>query len=500
MAKDIIVNATAEESRVAILDKGKLEEFYVERTVAQRLVGNIYKGKVESVLPGIGAAFVNIGLEKNGFLYVDDVIEEGSPYSEIIQEEMGRGYKKRERPESPKRISEVLKKGQEILVQIVKEPIGTKGARLTAHIALPGKYLVFMAHDRHRGVSRKIMEQKERKRLKDIIGKWNLPKEMGIIIRTAAANHAAGELKRESLHLYKLYRRLEKIASRRPAPSLIHEEYGLIQRIARDNFKEDTKLMAIDSRDECKKTLALLRMISPKMRSRVKFYKGQMPIFEKFNIAGDIEKIYKRKVQLPSRGYIIIEPAEALVTIDVNTGGFSGKSPQDTAFIVNKEAAVEIARQLRLRDMGGIIVIDFIDMGLREHRNVVFQTLLKTLKTDKAKIKVLNFSKIGLVEMTRQRMRRSLESVSYQGCPYCRGKGIVKSPLTMSIEVIRLLEKRLKSQRCKRVEVLVNPKVKEYIVEKYKKTLIALGKRARCRIALIDNPSLHIEDIRINTQ
>ena len=500
MSKDIVVNATAEESRVAILDKGKLEAFYVERTLTRRLVGSIYKGKVESVLTGIGGAFVNIGLEKNGFLYVDDVIEEGSPYSEIIQEEMGHGYKKKEKPESPKKISEVLKKGQEILVQVVKEPLGTKGARLTAHIALPGKYLVFMAHDRHKGVSRKIADQKERKRLKSIIDKWNLPKEVGLIIRTAAENHANEELKRESFYLYKLYRRLEKIASKKSAPALIHEEHGLIQRIARDNFTEDTKIMAIDSKEECRKTMGLLRMISPKLRSRLKFYKGQAPIFEKFNIAEDIEKIYKRKVQLPSKGYIVIEPNEALVAIDVNTGRFSGKNPEDTAFIVNKEAAVEIARQLKLRDIGGIIVIDFIDMEHRDHRNAAYHVLLNALKNDKAKIKVLNFSSIGLVEMTRQRMRRSLESVSYQTCHYCSGRGMVKSPQTMSIEVIRQLEKKLKSQRHKRVEVVVNCALKEYIMEHYKKTLILLGRKFRCNITITDESHLHIEDIRINVR
>ena len=500
MQREIIVNATAEENRVAILNNGKLEEFYVERTLSRHLVGSVFKGKVESIMPGIGAAFVNVGLEKNGFLYVDDVIEEGSPYNEIIQEEMGHGYKKRDKHAPPKKITEVLKKGQELLVQVVKEPIGTKGVRLTAHIALPGKYLVLMAHEKHRGVSRKIIDQKERKTLRSIIEHWKLPKDIGIIIRTAAVGHTNDELKREAVYLYKVYKRLEKIALKKSAPDLIYEEYGLLQRIARDNFTEDTKLMAIDSKDECKKTLALLRMISPKMRSRIKFYKGQLPIFEKFKIAEDIEKIYKRRLRLPSKGYIIIEPTEALVTIDVNTGRFSGRNPEDTAFIVNKEAALEIARQLKLRDIGGIIVIDFIDMERREHRSTVYQVLTRALKSDKAKIKVLNFSAIGLVEMTRQRMRKSIEGAAYQNCPYCNGRGIVKSPLTMSIEVIRLLEKKLKNERRKRVEVLINPGVKDYILEKYKKNLILLGRKARCNIVIKDDAHLHLEDVRITVK
>lgn len=500
MGKDIIVNATAEENRVAILDNGKLEEFHVERTITKRLVGSIYKGRVQSIMPGIGAAFVNIGLEKNGFLYVDDVIGEGSPYSDIVQEEMGGSFKKREKAELPKKISEVLRKGQELLVQVVKEPIGTKGARLTAHITLPGKYLVFMAHDKQRGISRKIIDQKERKRLKSIIDQWNLPENVGVIVRTAAVNHTKDELKRETVYLYNLYRQIEKRASKASAPTLIYEEYGLIQRIARDNFTEDTTSMVIDSKSECKKTLTFLRMISPKLRSKVKLYKGQMPIFERFGIVNDIKKIYERKVFLPSKGYIVIEPTEGLVVIDVNTGRFSGKNPEDTVFIVNKEAALEIARQLKLRDIGGIIVIDFIDMERREHRNVVFQMLLDALKNDKARTKVLNFSSIGLVEMTRQRMRRSLEGVSYQDCPYCSGRGIVKSALTMSIAIIRQLEKRLTGERYKRVEVTVNSNLKEYLLKNYKATLDLLSRKSRCNIVIVEEPYLHIEDFRINVK
>lgn len=500
MGKEIIVNATAEESRVAILDNGKLEEFYVERTLTRRLVGSVYKGKVESVMPGIGAAFVNIGLEKNGFLYVDDVIEEGSPYSDIVKEEMGDVLRRREKPGSPKKISEILKKNQELLVQIVKEPIGTKGARLTAHITLPGRYLVFMAHDNNKGISKKIADQKERKRLKSMIEQWNLPADIGIIVRTAAVDHTNDELKRETSYLYNLYRQIEKRASREATPAIIHEECGLIQRVARDNLTEQVASMVIDSKNEYKKTFAFLRMISPRMCHKIKLYNGQIPIFEKFNIADDIEKIYKRKVQLPSRGYIVIEPTEGLVSIDVNSGSFSGKNPEDTSFIVNKEAAVEIARQLKLRDIGGIIVIDFVDMEIKEHRDTVFQALLNALKDDRSRTKVLHFSSIGLVEMTRQRMRRSLEGVSYQNCPYCSGRGIVKSVLTMSIEIIRQLEKQLRGQRYKRVEVVVNNNLKEYLLNNYKTTLNLLGRRSRCNVVVSDAPYLHIEDFRIDVR
>ena len=498
MGKDIIVNATAEENRVAILDNNKLQEFYVERTSASRLVGSVYKGRVESIISGIGAAFVNVGLGKNGFLYVDDVVEEGSPYSDIVKEEMGDNFKLREKAVSQVKISKILKKGQELLVQVVKEPLGTKGARLTAHITLPGRYLVFMAHEKHRGVSKKIKDERERKRLKSVMEQLNLPKDVGIIARTDAAHHKIGELRKEARYLYSLYRRIEKIAARKCAPALIHEEYGLIQRVARDTLTADVTSMVIDSKVEYKKTSALLRIISPTMRHKLGLYNGHIHIFEKFNVAEEIKKIYERKVQLPSRGYIVIEPTEGLVAIDVNTGRFSGRNPEETAYIVNREAAVEIARQLKLRDIGGIIVIDFIDMDSKDHRNKVLHTFMHALKDDKARIKVLNVSSIGLVEMTRQRMRRSLESVSYHSCPYCSGRGTVKSLLTMSIEVLRQLEKKLSGQRHKRVEVFVNSSVKEYLLQNYKETLRSLGRRCRCNIVVNDEPYLHIEDFRVN--
>lgn len=498
MGKEIIVNATAEESRVAILNDNKVEEFYVERVSAKRLVGSVYKGKVESIMSGIGAAFVNIGLEKNGFLYVDDIVEEGSPCTDLIDEEVEDECVKKERSGHPSKITDILRKGQELLVQIVKEPLGTKGARLTAHISLPGRYLVLMAHDTHKGISKKISDPKERKRLKAIIDEVNLPNNVGIIVRTAAANHTKDELKREAVYLYNIYRRTEKIASQKSAPSLIHEEYGLVQRIARDNLTEDVDFMIIDSRLEYRKTLLLLRMMSPKIRSKLKFHNTPQPIFEKFNIASEIERIFDRRVNLPSRGYIIIEPTEGLVVIDVNTGGFAGKNPEDTAYIANKEAAVEIARQLKLRDIGGIVAVDFIDMDSKEHRQSVMQALLNALRNDKARTKVLHFSQFGLVEMTRQRMRKSLESASYNTCPYCSGRGTVKSLVTMSIEVLRLLEKKLKAERHKKVQVTLNLNLKDHILQNYKKALELIGRNSRCNIIMHGDPHLHVEDVRVN--
>lgn len=498
MRKEIIVNATPEESRVAILNNGKIEEFYVERSSARRLVSSVYKGKVESIMPGIGAAFVNIGLEKNGFLYVDDIIEEGLVNTDMLEDELDTERKKRD-PNLPRpKITDILKKGQEVLVQVAKEPLGTKGARLTAHITLPGRYLVLMAHDTHKGISKKIEDVKERKRLKAIIDEINLPKNIGVIVRTAAADHAREELRREAGYLYNLYRRIEKIASKKSAPALVYEEYGLVQRVARDSITEDVSFMSIDSKLEYKKTLALLRMMSPKLRTKLKLHAGPQPIFEKFNIAGEIERIYDIRINLPSKGYIVIQPTEGLVAIDVNSGGFASRNPEETAYITNKEAAIEIARQLKLRDIGGIIVADFIDMDRREHRQAVMQTFLNALKDDKAKTKVLNFSSIGLVEMTRQRVRKSLEGASYNTCPYCVGRGTVKSLATMSIELLRLLEKRLKAERYKKVHVTVNADLKEHLTQNYKKSLDNVARNARCSIILNGDSHLHVEDVRVS--
>ena len=271
MSREIIISATAEENKVAIKNHGKLEEFYIERQSGGHLVGSIYKGRVESILPGIGGAFVNIGLEKNGFLYVDDVIEEGSPYSDILEEEMGESLERKDRPRGSVKVSDVLRKGQELLVQVVKEPISTKGARLTAHITLPGRYLVFMAHDSRRGISKKIKDVKERKRIRSIIDRWKLPKDIGVIVRTAVIGHSVNELKREMQYLYNVYRRTEKIASSKSAPALVYEEHGLIQRIARDSFTEDTSVMVIDSKYEYRKTANLLKLVAPKLRGKLKY-------------------------------------------------------------------------------------------------------------------------------------------------------------------------------------------------------------------------------------
>ncbi|MCM8790438.1 MAG: Rne/Rng family ribonuclease [Candidatus Omnitrophica bacterium] len=498
MHKEIFINVTQHEKRVAILENKRIEEFYTERVEDTNLVGNIYKGRVESVLPGMGAAFVDIGLEKNGFLYVSDVVPEPSEEKmaeEGVEPEMS---KKQEAKRRLPAISELLKKGDEVLVQIVKEPISTKGARLTTHISIPGRFLVLMPFDNHIGLSKRIESREERDRIRQIMEGLRLPKDLGFIVRTAAIGASEKDFQRESRYLINLWQNIKARAKRAKPPQLIHAEFDLILRVTRDIFTSDFTKLEIDSKSDFRRISRFLRMLAPQLRQRVRFYNERMPLFEKYDIEKQIEKIYDRIVQLKSGGYLIFDQTESLVAIDVNSGKFVGrKNLEDTAYKTNLEAAEEVARQLKLRDLGGIIIIDFIDMEYAEHRKNVFRALERALENDKAKTKILNISSIGLVEMTRQRVRESIESKSYQKCPYCNGRGIVKSISTVSIELIRKLESILQSSRSREVFVSLHPEVAYYISSPEKNMIKPLEKRFRKAIRVIEDPNIHIEDIKI---
>lgn len=415
--KEMLINIGPEKNRIAIVDNGVLEEFYIEKLASKRLVGNIYKGKVEAILPGLGAAFVDIGTPKKGFLYLD---EKGGP--EDIEAVFG--YKSRESPS--------LVKGQEILVQVVREAVGKKGPRLSRRVSIAGRYLVLVPYEHHIGISKRIDDLKERTRIKAILSKLRLPEDMGFIVRTEGEGTGARDFAREFKYLANLWKKILERASMNAAPSLIYEEYDLVLRAARDLFTKEIDRILIDSREEFRRIFNFIRSFLPGLRRRIRFYKGARPLFEKAGIEEQIEVVFSRRIRLKSGGYIIIEPTEALVAIDVNTGQFVGKGgtakkePEETAFLTNREAAKEIARQIRLKDLGGIIVIDFIDMKKSEYRKTVLNELKEGIKRDKAKIKILSFSEIGLVEMTRQRMGKSVESTLYHTCSYCKGRGLVK--------------------------------------------------------------------------
>jgi len=500
MHKEIYINVTQHEKRVAILEDKRIEEFYVERPDYVNLVGNIYKGKVESVLPGMAAAFVDLGLEKNGFLHVSDCLG-GAPSYERLFDESTEAEETQGLPETKKALSsiaEVLKKGNEVLVQVVKEPIGTKGARLTTHISIPGRFLVLMPFDNHIGLSKRIESREERDRIRSIMEELKLPKDTGFIVRTAAEGVNQRDFARESHYLINLWQHI-KARGRRVRPgALVHQEYDIILRVARDMFTNDVSRLEIDSKGDFKRISRFLRILAPHLRQRLRFHGANSPLFERLDIEKQIAKIYDRIVQLKSGGYLIFDQTESLVAIDVNSGKFVGKrNLEDTVFKTNLEAAEEIPRQLKLRDIGGIIIIDFIDMEFAGHRKAVFKTLEKHLESDKAKSNILNISSIGLVEMTRQRVRKSIESKSYQKCPYCHGRGIVKSVSTVSIELMRKLESSLQAARSREVFVSLNPEVAIFVSNPQKNMIRPLERRFRKTIRIIEDPNLPIEEIKV---
>lgn len=500
MAKEIFINVASQEKRVAILENKRLEEFYTERPDYVNLVGNIYKGKVDSVLPGMGAAFVNIGLEKNGFLYVSDAAAGMGSGEKLFGEETEDDdiSEKMERQKHLPSISEILKKGDDVLVQVVKEPIGTKGARLTTHISLAGRFLVLMPFDNHIGISKRIEDRKERDRIRKIFEELRLPKDIGFIVRTAAIGVAQKDFAREARYLLRLWHHIKSRAGRAKPPQIIHAEYDIVLRVTRDIFTSDFSRLDVDSKNDFKRISRFLRILAPALRSKVRFHGERMPLFEKFDIERQIDKIYSRIVNLKSGGYLIFDQTESLVAIDVNSGKFVGKrNLEDTAFKTNLEAAEEIPRQLKLRDLGGIIIIDFIDMEIPEHRRNVFKTLERALENDKAKTNILNISSIGLVEMTRQRVRKSIEGKSHQKCPYCDGRGIVKSIPTVSIELLRKLERVLQDARSRDIFVSLHPEVAYYAASPDKNMIKPLERRFRKNIRIIEDPKLHIEEIRI---
>ncbi len=478
MTKEILINVEPQEKRAAIVNAGRLEEFYIERPQDKTIVGNIYKGKIEAVLPSLGAAFVDIGLPKKGFLYLSEI-----EYSFESLETQKPGIKD-------------IKKGQDVLVQVVKESFGTKGPRLSCHIGLAGRYLVIMPQENQVGVSRRIEDDEERKRLRGALSEVKLPKDVGFIVRTAASGRSKQELQRDAHFLLKLWKRLEKIIASKKAPALVYEEYDLTLRVIRDSFTEDVSKLIVDSKAEYYRIQHFMKTFLGYLRNKVELYRGD-DLFEAKDIEKQINKIFETKVYLKSKGYLIIEPTEGLVVIDVNSGGFSKKLGQeDTAFKVNCEAAVEAARQLILRDLGGIIVIDFIDMEKESHRREVLNVLKKALSNDRAKYDILGISKFGVVEMTRERIHRTVQTLSYQTCPYCQGRGKIKSPVTMSIFALRELKKFLKGKSLKQVNVTLNPAVIDEIL-KSKGDLAFVERKFRIKVNFISDSSLHIEEIKI---
>jgi len=457
MSREIVINATKHESRIAVIDEGQVVELWVERTRHRTIVGNIYKGRVTKVLPGMQSAFVDIGIERDAFLYVSDVIEDLEEYQsestdDIHFEDNGNG-----KPEAS--IADLLREGQEIVVQVAKDSIAGKGARITTHITMPGRFLVYMPTVSHIGVSRRIEDEEERLRLKTILEEIrNVPG--GFIVRTAGEERNGEEFAADMRYLTELWEQIRKRADKSSAPHPIHHDLDLVLRTIRDVLSPDFKTVWVDSVEQYQRIVEFLDQIQPNLVSRVKLYRREEPVFEEFGIEQEIEKALKSKVWLKSGGYIVINQTEALVAIDVNTGKYVGKKNlEETVFRTNLEAIREIVRQIRLRDLGGIIVLDFIDMDDPENRARVFETLENEIRKDRSKTKILQISEFGLVEMTRKRVRQSLERSLTQACSYCGGSGRIKSNTTIILELWRQLSKAGDTYDGQEVIVRVNPEI-----------------------------------------
>jgi ribonuclease G len=456
MSREIVINATKHESRIAVLDEAQVVELWVERTRHRTIVGNIYKGRVTKVLPGMQSAFVDLGLERDAFLYVSDVIEDFEDFETDGGDDLQLDEVSNHRPETS--ISDLLREGQEIVVQVSKDTIAGKGARITSHITLPGRFLVYMPTVSHIGVSRRIEDEGERARLKEILERIRPAGLGGFIVRTAGEERNEDEFVADLKYLVDLWEQIRRRAEKSSAPSVIHHDLDLVLRTIRDVLSPEFKSVWVDSVDQYQRIVEFLDHIQPALVSRVRLYRRDEPIFEEFGIESEIAKALKSKVWLKSGGYIVINQTEALVAIDVNTGKYVGKKNlEETVFRTNLEAAKEIVRQIRLRDLGGIIVLDFIDMEVPENRERLFEALENEIKKDRSKTKILQISEFGLIEMTRKRVRQSLERSLTQACPYCGGAGRIKSNTTIALEIWRELMKARDFHEGQDVIVRVNP-------------------------------------------
>jgi ribonuclease G len=505
MSSILVINASGSETRVALVENGHISEFYLERNKEKGIVGNIYKGKVVRVLPGMQAAFVDIGLDKAAFLYVSDVaydperseeqydLTEGEhPDSEGVPDEEGDGQESQPQAKNAKRkpqqeagevaIQDLLKEGQELLVQVAKDPIGTKGARITCHISLPGRHLVFMPTVDHIGISRRIENEKERRRLREIIDAIR-PPGGGFIVRTVADGVPAEKLQADAKFLMHIWSEIGRKKEKPTGPALLHPDLDIVLRATRDLFSADVEKLVIDDSDEYERIMRFVKATDPALAEHIECYTGEEPIFDAYGIEHELHRAQQRKVWLKSGGYIVIDQAEALTAIDVNSGRYVGKkSLEETITKINIEAAKEIVYQLRLRNIGGIIIIDFIDMDKGQNRDKVFKALQDALGRDKAKTNVLKISELGLVEMTRKRVRESIGRMLTDPCPYCDGRGSVKSRVTVAYEIFREIRREATAFREPVLAINCHPDVARllqgeerdnlrYLMDKYNKTI-----------------------------
>lgn len=463
MSEEILINVTPRETRVAVVENGVLHEIFIERAQKRGIVGNIYKGVVSRVLPGMQAAFIDIGLERAAFLHASDIMS-------LPESLNGDDASKNES------ISELVREGQSILVQVIKDPLGTKGARLTTHLTIASRYLVMLPGEKNVGVSNKIEDENERQRLKELVGDFVPDTETnGYIIRTVADGVDENALRKDKEFLDKLWSSIGERVQQASASTLVYEDLVLSLRTLRDFVSDEVEKVRVDSRESYNKLMEFAKKFVPYMSDRLEYYPGERPIFDIYGVEDEIQKALERKVQLKSGGYLIIDQTEAMTTIDVNTGAYVGsRNLEETIFKTNLEAAQAIARQLRLRNLGGIIIIDFIDMSTDEHKRQVLKALEKSLERDHTKSHITEVSSLGLVEMTRKRPRESLEHILCESCPTCNGRGSIKTTETVCYEIFREIIREARQFEAKKLLVLASQEVVDMLLDEESASLAEL--------------------------
>ena len=504
--RELIINSEPLEKRVALLVDGILEKFEIERESDNRMVGGIFKGRIKNLDPGLKAAFVDIGFNKNAFLHYWDMLPAAADSSvEVVRVNRKKTTGPRVEEPTVKDIPGLYPPGTEIVIQVTKGPIGTKGPRTTTNLALPGRYLVLMPYSDQCGISRKIEDPKERLRLRQLLNELTIPEGMGVIVRTAGEGKKARYFVRDLHLLLRTWEEIQQKVQTQKAPTTLYLEPDIVERTVRDFLTEDIDRVLIDSQSDYERVLAQVSQISQRSRSKIAHYKDNIPIFERFNIERQIEQTFQRRVTLPSGGEIVIDETEALIAIDVNTGSHKARPGEEknTILQVNLEAVQEVARQIRLRNIGGLIIIDFIDMKERRHRNQVYDMMVRAMSEDKAKNHILPISLLGIMQMTRQRQQESLSSNLYTNCPYCHGRGIVKSATTMSVELQRMLSSIVRRLHARNdgkeyaLRVLVHPGILERLRSEDADLLVRMEQNYGVKLAFRADPGFHVENFKI---
>lgn len=507
MTTELIINTRHHETRVAVVENGTIAELHIERETGQELMGNIYRGIVVRVLPGMQAAFVDIGLERTGFLYVSDVHRNTIDVEQAMVQQAVQAEVEAEGEALPGvvagisfHIEDLLHVGQDVLVQVSKEPMGTKGARLTSHISLPGRHLVLMPTVRHIGVSRRIEDLAERERLRALVREM-APDHLGFIVRTVSEGASREKLKSEMDFILKLWESIRESMRRASSPALLHKDLAVSLRAVRDLFTREVDRLVIDSQEEYDSIMAFIETFAPRLRHSVELYEENEPIYDRYGIEVEISRALEKKIWLKSGGYIVIEITEALTAVDVNTGSYVGKrNLEETILKTNLEAAKEIAYQIRLRNIGGLIVIDFIDMERRSNRDRVFTALKEAVKKDRAKTHILRMSELGLIEMTRKRTRENLNRQLEEPCFYCDGRGALKSRQTICYEIFRSLERETASGTAgEKIFLQVHPDIEHALKEDEHESVLHMEKRIERCIVITGCNDFHPEQYEIRS-